>query len=38
MTRGLEQLDDRKTIAGQWEMPKDGKQWDLDFDPTYTKQ
>jgi len=29
---------DRKTIAGQPEMSKDGKQWDLDFDPTYTKQ
>ena len=28
---------DRKTIAGQWEMSKDGKQWDVDFDLTYTK-
>jgi len=27
-----------RTIEGQWEMSKDGKRWDVDFDLTYTKQ
>jgi len=25
-------------IGSKWEMSKDGKQWDVDFDLTYTKQ
>ena len=29
--------DDGKTIAGEWEMSRDGTNWDADFDLTYTK-
>src|SRR5204862_294216 len=29
--------DDGKTIAGQWEMSRDGTNWEVDFDLTYTK-
>jgi len=29
--------DDRKTIAGRWEICHDGSHWELDFDLTYTK-
>jgi len=29
---------DGQTIAGQWEMSKDGIHWDDDFDLTYRKQ
>ena len=28
---------DGRTIAGQWEISKDGKSWDVDFDLTYTR-
>ena len=28
---------DGKAIAGQWEMSRDGKNWEVDFDLTYTK-
>ncbi len=30
--------DGGKTIEGQWEMSKDGKHWEVDFDLTYTKK
>jgi hypothetical protein len=30
--------DDRKTIAGAWEICHDGETWEHDFDLTYTKQ
>jgi hypothetical protein len=29
--------DDGTTIAGRWEMREEGKDWDTDFDLTYTK-
>jgi hypothetical protein len=29
--------EDGKTIAGRWEIAKDGKTWKTDFDLTYTK-
>jgi hypothetical protein len=29
--------DDGGTIAGQWEMSKDGVSWEVDFDLTYRK-
>jgi len=29
--------DDGKTIAGQWEMSRDGTNWEVDLDLTYTK-
>lgn len=30
-------MDGGKTIAGQWELSEDGKNWEVDFDLTYTK-
>ena len=29
--------DDGKTVVGQWEMSRDGTNWEVDFDLTYTK-
>jgi hypothetical protein len=29
--------DDGKTITGQWEMSRDGKKWEVDFDLSYKK-
>jgi hypothetical protein len=30
--------DDGRTIAGQWEMSRDGETWNVDFGLTYTRE
>jgi hypothetical protein len=30
-------VDGKQEQGGQWEISKDGKSWEVDFDLTYTK-